>query len=583
MLCGIISLVAYVVILQALTSMLMIFLSLFVAVVICLFFKIYFLRFHMTISKKILIAISIFLGIIAIMGSASLYQLFSVSKIASMISDQELPSVRYSSAMRAEVIDFRNRETQLLITVSSSEIDETLGRQQKNFDALKKFEDLYKSSISRDEQKTLLVKYQTAFDTYIKTHDKLVEIVRSGDQKKSIEYFRTEQRVAFRNLLPAIDKIVEDSISSSNNLREQALQIKNSAIAVLIGIFVVSICVGVLVALMLKKSVIVPLELVRTSIAKVVKSKDFTTPIGIKGEDELSQTSMAVDELTKTVRNTLRDFISAIDEISRTGSSLAMSAQQVSKSSSEQTSVTVLMSTSIDKLTSSIAQVDENAQTLSNVACDSNLAAENGHTVMGRTISQFRDIGDKVRDTAERISQLSEASNEITSIIEVIREVADQTNLLALNAAIEASRAGDYGKGFAVVAEEIRMLAERTELATKDIADKIVAIQKSAESAKNQMETSVVKVKTGMEDTDTALSSIEKITENVALVNSEVSEISTSIHEYGATSREISKKIEQVARLSEENSKNAQENVVLASELASLSGRLKKSAEIYRV
>ncbi|WP_417068731.1 methyl-accepting chemotaxis protein [Niveibacterium terrae] len=538
---------------------------------------------NMRISRKLIASFAILSLLTVFVGGIGIIGLGDVSGVLDRINASSLPKVQHSSAMKASLVDYRNRETQLLLTRSPEEIDETLGRMTKNFADLKSEEQALLPLLVSGDEKALHETFEAKLGAYLQTHQQLEALVRAGNMEAGLAYFRGDSRKAFRDLLPAVDKLVANSTEGASLIREEAQRSSSTANRMLIAVTVAALAVAVAMSYWLFQSVIPPLRKISQTTARMASESDFTLRLDVVRSDEVGETAEAVNRLVASVRTTLKELLEGIARNAETAGRLSAAARQVSGSSERQSEAASSMAATIEELTVSINQVADNAGRAFDLSHKSGEAAHEGSEVIGESVRRMKEIAGRIAQTGDSIGTLGAASREISGIVQAIKEVADQTNLLALNAAIEAARAGEQGRGFAVVADEVRKLAERTAHATQDIGTKIAAIQSGVDGAAASMGAAVSLVESGVAVADSAGESVRLINERTREAEDEVNAISGALREQGEASNQIAAHVEQIARMSEENCRGAGEAAGISHELAALADAMRKAAERFRV
>jgi methyl-accepting chemotaxis protein len=183
------------------------------------------------------------------------------------------------------------------------------------------------------------------------------------------------------------------------------------------------------------------------------------------------------------------------------------------------------------------------------------------------TILGMETIRSKVGFSAGKVEEMGARSGEIGTILETIEDIASQTNLLALNAAIEAARAGEQGKGFAVVADEVRKLAERSSLATKEIAKLIKGIQQTVNEAVNAMKESAGEVEAGVARANSAGQSLENILKAAESVSRQAGEAGLAAGKVNTATRELVGVVDAVSTVITQNTSATMQITASSSDL----------------
>lgn len=311
--------------------------------------------------------------------------------------------------------------------------------------------------------------------------------------------------------------------------------------------------------------------------------KDFTRFLSVSDKGEIGRMSAGVNNVIKTLGGLFNQLQNLSNSLNSASQEMFNSAHQIAKGSEAQKSKAEHVATASQEMSSTIIEVARNASDVSDAVKEANNAAFRGSVIVEKSIERINGIAELTRKTSNYISLLSDRSQDVGKIIQVIDGIANQTNLLALNAAIEAARAGEQGRGFAVVADEVRKLAEETTGATKEIVETIKMIQEDTKHALSSMETEVVAVEEGVRLAMDAGAALKEIVHEVEKVSSMIYQIAAASEEQSTAAEQISGDIEAVAEVTKTTNAEAQ-HITLSSEgISKLSSDLQATVAMFKV
>jgi methyl-accepting chemotaxis protein-2 (aspartate sensor receptor) len=313
-----------------------------------------------------------------------------------------------------------------------------------------------------------------------------------------------------------------------------------------------------------------------------VASGELNVQIEHKGQDEVGKLFAATKDMCANLRTMMSDITTSIDALTNDANELSIASDQSTQIAGDQNTAAIAMASALEQISVSIQQVSEHARETREVAGRFGSISDNGVKTVGETISSINEIATTVHEVSDALALLEEQSEQISSIVGVIQEIANQTNLLALNAAIEAARAGETGRGFAVVADEVRKLAERTASSTQEINTTVQAIQERSKNTVVQMNSGLSKVESGVNLANEAGNSIAEIRKNTSQVEESITAISLAIDEQSTANHEVVNSVEKIAAQAELNHRQAENTSLTAENLKKTAAQLRESISRFR-
>lgn len=316
---------------------------------------------------------------------------------------------------------------------------------------------------------------------------------------------------------------------------------------------------------------------------ETIASGNLMCDTGVDGEDEISKLQQSM----QTMRSNLLDVLSKINttsnQLSTAAEELSTATKQSSENIQQQQSDTDQIATAMNEMSATAQEVASNVINTANAAKNANTETETGHQVVDKTVHEIRALADQIDNAANVISNVEHDSENISTVLEVIKGIAEQTNLLALNAAIEAARAGEQGRGFAVVANEVRTLASRTQESTTEINLIIDKLQSGSRNAVQVMNQSREQAKLVVSQATLAGSSLVIISDSVAQIDEMSNHIATAAEEQNAVADEMTRNIVRISDMASQSASGAEQTAQAGRDLTRMASSLQELVSRFKI
>ncbi|BDI28360.1 putative sensory transducer protein YvaQ [Capsulimonas corticalis] len=577
---------------------------------------------NLKIAYKLAIGFGFCLLLSAALTGVAIRQMANENHITDLFVTDTVPDLQDMKTIEGESKQLRILQYRHLLTKDSAgkgeveasmtaSIDKTTKAVQHNVDS---------AVAPQDIQNTHIL--QQKWNEYLGYQEKFLAASHKNDVAAGSLLLNGDMLHTFLDISAKISDMSAWIVQNSDNNAKRSEAAYHDGVLLLTGLLAASLILGCAFALIITRQITQPLRLVsegynsiRTicvaNLNKAITALERgdltvhvvpqTKPIEVKSRDEIGQVTVTFNEMLNTMKETILSFTRSQASLTGVVGQLQLAAAQVTQSSasvvsvaqqvgsgSEEISATmgevssaseqsargasevaqgaasqaVALASSRERLknlTGSIDSVVHSAGEASGAASDAAGAAERGASTVARSIQSIRSIEQTIDASAETMGMLSESARTIGSIVETINQIAEQTNLLALNAAIEAARAGESGRGFAVVAEEVRKLAERSAVATREITSMIATVQERTQAATAATAKGRQEAATGVGLAGEVETALAEIARHAASVAARIAGIDEATRQMSAESNRISAEIDGVAAVVEQSSAAAEQ------------------------
>lgn len=515
--------------------------------------------------------------------SAALFSYLSTNKSIGVYDSLIHEDFENERAIKYLLIDFKTQvqewKNTLLRGADNEQRNKYWGRFQKLEDSIQADGKNLLNSLSNEESKRIL-------DQFLKSHRQMGNAYQQGfeafvasgfDHTAGDKAVRGIDREPAKALAEAAKLIEQTAEAHSSETSAAAISNANLAIAVLI---VAIVAFAGLTIVLINNAIVIPSRKLIWNIEQISHG-NLSKDIDIQRDDELGKLADAARALQAFLNKIATQLRSSQESLLHAANDLSNATEGVSDRVNTAHSTTEHVASAMTEMSATSQEVASHAANAATLANEANSAAQEGSRTMDIAQSSINSLAEQVEQTVETVKKLADDTNNVGTVLSVIRGIAEQTNLLALNAAIEAARAGEQGRGFAVVADEVRTLAQKTQQSTTEIEEIIVNVQNGAQNTVSVMDASYATTSESAKLFKEASDKLNVITSSISQINDLNTQVATAAEEQTSVAEDITRTIVEMSDLVEATASSASQTRETANELNTMAAAAEKLAKSF--
>ncbi|MFP7637770.1 methyl-accepting chemotaxis protein [Pseudomonas veronii] len=338
----------------------------------------------------------------------------------------------------------------------------------------------------------------------------------------------------------------------------------------LISVTLAALLLGALAAWWIARQIAVPLR-EALAVANRIAAGDLSENPAVERRDELGQLQQSMARMIRNLRGLISGIGDSARQIASAATQLSTVTEQTRAGVNNQKDETDQVATAMNEMLATAQEVARHAEQASIAASEADQQTHLGDKVVAQAVEQIGHLASEMALSSRAMLALQQESQQIGSVLDVIKSVSQQTNLLALNAAIEAARAGSAGEGFAVVADEVRSLALRTQESAEEIEGLILRLHTGTQQVADIMDSSRSLTDNSVSLTRDAGDALAAIARTVSVIQEMNPQIAAAAEEQSAVAEEINRSVLKVRDVSEQTAAASEETAAASAQLSQLS------------